>query len=123
MKLGDIAQFIYSKNAGPYLITFDSVFSDEDAYAKAVRSGAFTKPRLASLFGVSESRIVSIHTYDAGRVIKFTMTREISSGDFGDRSVFGSQQWAPLLDLELECEGSVGAGASNPSGEDGHGDS
>jgi hypothetical protein len=101
VKLVDAAEFIYSKNAGPYLITFDSVFGNEESYKLAVASGAFAKPRLARLFGVSEDRIVSVHNYDAGHVIKFTMARDISSGDFGDRTVFGSQQWAPLLDLEL----------------------
>lgn len=108
MKLGQIAQFIYSKNAGPYLITFDTVFEDAASYEQALASQAFTRERLAKLFGVCESRIVSIHAYDAGHVIKFTMTREVSSGDFGDHSVFGSQQWAPLLDLELVPDDGVG---------------
>ena len=41
------------------------------------------------------------YDYPAGRVIKFNIVREISSGDFGDRSVFGSQLWAPLITLEI----------------------
>jgi hypothetical protein len=109
VKLGDVAQFIYSKNAGPYLITFDTVFKDAASYEQALGSGAFAPERIAQLFGVPESRIVSIHGYDAGHVIKFTMTRDVSSGDFGDRSVFGSQQWAPLLELELEPDGGTAA--------------
>jgi hypothetical protein len=100
-QLIDLVAFLFSKNAGPYLTTFDVVFPDEESYAHVRDSGVFTKERIAELFGVPEERILSIHAYDAGRILKFTMTREISSGDFGDRSVFGSQQWAPLIEFEV----------------------
>jgi hypothetical protein len=101
-KLIDLVQFLFSKNAGPYLVTFDAVFDNEDAYRRVCDSAVFTKERMAALFKVPTERILSVHRYDAGRVIKFTMIREISSGDFGDRSVFGSQWWAPLISLEIE---------------------
>jgi hypothetical protein len=101
-KLIDLVQFLFSKNAGPYLVTFDAVFDNEDAYQMVCDSGVFTKERMAALFKVPVERILSVHRYDAGRVIKFTMIREISSGDFGDRSVFGSQWWPPLISLEIE---------------------
>jgi Domain of unknown function (DUF4387) len=100
-KLIDLVQFLFSKNAGPYLITFDAIFGDDASYRRVRDSGVFTAERLASLFNVPPSRILSIYEYPAGRVIKFTIVRDISSGDFGDRSVFGSQMWAPLIDLEI----------------------
>ena len=100
-KLIDEVQFLFSKNAGPYLVTFDAVFANEDAYRRVRDSGVFTRERVAELYGVPVERIVSMHAYDAGRVLKFTMIREVSSGDFGDRSVFGSQLWAPLISLEI----------------------
>lgn len=101
MKLIDMVNFLFSKNAGPYLITFDVQFKDDKSYDQARQSAVFGKETLARLFRVPLERILSIYEYDAARVIKFTMIREISSGDFGDRSVFGSQQWAPLIDLEI----------------------
>jgi Domain of unknown function (DUF4387) len=100
-KLIDLVQFLFSKNAGPYLITFDAIFDNEDAYRRVCRSNVINKESMARLFGVDENRILSVHQYDAGRVIKFTMVRDVSSGDFGDRSVFGSQMWAPLITLEV----------------------
>jgi Domain of unknown function (DUF4387) len=100
-KLIDEVQFLFSKNAGPYLVTFDAVFANEEAYRRVRDSGAFTRERVAELYRVPVERIVSMHAYDAGRVLKFTMVREVSSGDFGDRSVFGSQLWAPLISLEI----------------------
>jgi hypothetical protein len=77
------------------------VFPDDARYRHVSESGVFTKESLATLFNVPVDRILSIYEYDPGRIIKFTMIRKRSSGDFGDRSVFGSQQWAPLIDLEV----------------------
>lgn len=100
-RLIDLVQYLFSKNAGPYLITFDVIFGDDDSYRHVCNSEVITKERMAALFKVPIGRILSVHQYDAGRVIKFTMIRDISSGDFGDRSVFGSQMWAPLINLEI----------------------
>jgi hypothetical protein len=100
-KLIDEVAFLFSKNAGPYLTTFDVVFPDEASYRHVADAGVFTKESVAALYRVPVERILSIHNYDAGRIIKFTMTKDRSSGDFGDRSVFGSQQWAPLIDFEI----------------------
>jgi hypothetical protein len=104
-RLIDLVQYLFSKNAGPYLITFDAIFGDERSYRHVCSSGLITKERMAELFKVPVDRILSVHHYDAGRVIKFTMIRDISSGDFGDRSVFGSQMWAPLINLEIPSSG------------------
>jgi|SRR5579872_1967104 len=100
-KLIDEVQFLFSKNAGPYLVTFDAVFGDDASYRKVRDSGVFNKETLARLFQVEPERIISIHTFDAGRVLKFTMQRDVSSGDFGDRTVFGAQLWSPLISLEI----------------------
>jgi len=103
-RLIDLVQYLFSKNAGPYLITFDAIFGDEQSYRRVCNSGVITKDRMAALFKVPVDRILSVYHYDAGRVVKFTMIRDISSGDFGDRSVFGSQMWAPLINLEIPPE-------------------
>ena len=101
MKLIDMVEFLFSKNAGPYLITFDAVFKDDATFDLVRKSKVFNKKRIAELFRVPQSRVHSIHEYPAGRVIKFNIVRDISSGDFGDRTVFGSQLWAPLISLEI----------------------
>ena len=100
-QLIDLVEFLFSKNAGPYLITFDVVFKDDATFEMVRRSKVFNKARIAELYRVPESRVHSIHEYPAGRVIKFNLIRDISSGDFGDRTVFGSQLWAPLITLEI----------------------
>lgn len=99
--LRDMVTFLFSKNAGPYLITFDILFKDKEEYECAKGSGVFVRETFARLYKVDPKRIVSVYNYDAAEMIKFTIIREVSSSDFGDRSVFGSQQWAPLLDLQV----------------------
>jgi len=99
--LRDLVTFLFSKNAGPYLITFDILFRSREDYQKAKESGIFTAETFARLYKVPLERVISVYEYDAADMIKFTMIRDISSSDFGDRSVFGAQQWAPLLDLSV----------------------
>lgn len=101
MKLIDMVNFLFSKNAGPYLTTFDVLFRDDEMFRFGCSSGVFNKEKLAEVFCVKPDRILSIHEYAPACVIKFTMIREISSGDFGDRTVFGSQLWAPLINVEI----------------------
>lgn len=101
MKLIDMVNFLFSKNAGPYVVTFDVLFMDDTSYERARRSGIFNQKTLAQLYNVPPASIYSIHEYEPARVIKFNMIREISSGDFGDRTVFGCQLWAPLIDLDI----------------------
>lgn len=101
MKLIEMVKFLFSKNAGPYLITFDVLFKDDATYDHARRSGVFNRDTLARLFRVTPDRIYSIYEYEPARVIKFTLIRDVPSGDFGDRTVFGAQQWAPLIDFEV----------------------
>ncbi len=100
-KLIDMVRYLFSKNAGPYLITFDVVFENEDDYNRVCQAKIFTRDKITELFNISPERVLSIYEYDAGRVIKFTLIREISSGDFGDSTVFGSQLWAPLIEVEV----------------------
>jgi hypothetical protein len=56
---------------------------------------------MARLFKIEPQRVVSVYPYDAALTVKFSITRDVSSGTFGDRSVFGSQQWAPLIDMDI----------------------
>lgn len=103
--LKELVTFLFSKNAGPYLTTFDILFKNAEAYRAAKQSGVLNRETFANLYRVSPEQIVSVYEYDAADMIKFTMIKDVSSGDFGDRSVFGSQQWAPLLDLPVPIGG------------------
>jgi hypothetical protein len=100
MKLQDLAQVVRSKNAGPRRFTLDIIFRDDADYQRAAQSEAITPETVAPLYGVA-ANTVSIINYPLGRAIKIVVPRQIMSGDPGDRDVYGAQQHAPLLDIEL----------------------
>ena len=100
MKLQDLAQVVRSKNAGPRRFTLDIIFRDDADYQRAAQSEAITPETVAPLYGMA-ANTVSIINYPLGLAIKIVVPRKIMSGDPGDRDVYGAQQHAPLLDIEL----------------------
>ncbi|MDE2006436.1 MAG: DUF4387 domain-containing protein [Rhodospirillales bacterium] len=100
MRLQDIAQVIRSKNAGPRRLTLDVMFATDDDYHRVAQSPALTASGIAALYRVAEQD-VSVIPYPLGRAIKITLARPVMAGDPGDRDVYGAQQHAPLLGIEL----------------------
>ena len=103
-RLSELAKTIRSKNAGTDKITFDVIFRLASEYELVKRSGVLTRARMAKLYRVPESRITDFVEYDPGLAIKFTMLRERPSGSPGDPDIFGAQQYAPLLDVEVPVD-------------------
>jgi Domain of unknown function (DUF4387) len=100
MRLDQIAKVIRSKNAGPCLLTLDLLLADEATFAYlATRIGTLRR-RVAERYGRSENEI-AVHPFKPALAVKITLPREIVSGDIGDRDIYGAQQHAPLLDIEL----------------------
>jgi Domain of unknown function (DUF4387) len=101
MKLSQLAKTVRSKNAGVDLITFDIIFRERDAYERVKRARVLTRDTVAKLYGLALERIVDFVEFDPAFAIKFTITRLRPSGSPGDPDIFGSQQYAPLLDVEV----------------------
>jgi hypothetical protein len=101
MKLSQLAKTVRSKNAGVDLITFDVIFRDREPYERGKRAKVLTRETVAKLYGLAAERIVDFVEFDPAFAIKFTITRLRPSGSPGDPDIFGSQQYAPLLDLEV----------------------
>jgi hypothetical protein len=100
MKLSDIAQVIRSKNAGPRRLTLDIMFATDADYQRVAQSPAITQESIARLYRVPADQ-VNVIPYPVGRAIKITLARTIMAGDPGDYDVYGAQQHAPLLGIEL----------------------
>lgn len=97
--LSEIAEVIRSKNAGPFVVTFDILFAT-DAVFEAVRAaGLISRQSVSALYGVSENELLGFEYYPFARAIKFSIKRPVGSGAPGDSDVYGAQQHAPLLDL------------------------
>jgi hypothetical protein len=107
LKLSQLAGSLSSKNAGNFHLTFDVGFRDAETYALVRESGAIRTETVAAAFGVDEAEVVSIIAFDPGLAIKINMRRMRPSGDPGETDVFGAQQYAPLLDLEVHRPGSA----------------
>jgi len=99
--LSSLAKTIRSKNAGTDKITFDIIFTDRSNYERVVASGALTRETVATLYGVDPARITDFVNFDPAYAIKFTILRERPSGSPGDGDIFGAQQYAPLLGVEI----------------------
>jgi Domain of unknown function (DUF4387) len=100
MKLASLATLIRSKNAGPFSLTFDIMFSDEESYRKVKRSGVLNAGMFAKLYrcGLDSVRFFEC---DNALAFKFSMPRPIFQGDLGDGDLHGGQQFAPLMDVEV----------------------
>lgn len=100
-KLSALAKTVRSKNAGVDKITFDVIFRDRETYELVKQSGAITKASVARLYRIPETRISDFVAFDPACAIKFTIYRDRPSGSPGDTDIFGAQQYAPLLDIEV----------------------
>jgi hypothetical protein len=101
-KLADLAKTIRSKNAGTDKITFDIIFREKETYELVKRSGALTRESVCSTLNVDPSRLTDFVEYDPAYAIKFTILRDRPSGSPGDADIFGAQQYAPFLDVEVD---------------------
>lgn len=101
-KLAELAKTIRSKNAGTDKITFDIIFREKDTYDLVKRSGALTRESVCDVLNVDPARLTDFVEYDPAYAIKFTILRAHPSGSAGDGDIFGAQQYAPFLDLEVD---------------------
>ncbi len=97
--LSGIAEVIRSKNAGPFVVTFDVLFGNEEDFEAVRTAGLVTRQAVAQLYGVSDNELVGFDYFPFARAIKFSIRRPVGSGAPGDSDVYGAQQHAPLLDL------------------------
>lgn len=100
-KLSEVAKTIRSKNAGVDKITFDVIFPDRASYERVRTSGALSRESVCRIFGIEAAQITDHVAFEPALAIKFTIYRRVPSGSPGDADIFGSQQYGPLLDIEI----------------------
>lgn len=101
MNITEMAKVIRSKNSGPFKLTFDIIFKDRALYNRAKDSNAITTGLVSNLYNISEEKVVALAWYDQGKALKITIRRPIPSGSPGDTDVYGCQQHAPLLGIDI----------------------
>jgi hypothetical protein len=97
----DFASVIRSKNAGPFELTFDIMFDDQEKYETVKRSGVISAQAIAILYKVSHNEVLVCRAYDPARAFKVTIRRPLGSGDPGESDVYGCQQHMPLTTIRV----------------------
>lgn len=109
--IGDVAQFVTSKNAGPFLLTLDIVFADEATYRTFKSLKVLDRHVVAGLYRVPEDDVLKIIEFDPAYAIKVTLRRPLGSGALGESDVYGAQQHVPLMLHEIDWPERRGAHA------------
>jgi hypothetical protein len=104
VRLREVAKVIRSKNSGPYELTLDVLFPTEAVYRRVKEARVFTPATVAALYRIPAERVLKVVHYDPALAVKATLVRPLVSGAIGETDVYGAQQHAPLLDLELPEE-------------------
>ena len=98
--IGDLAVLVRSKNAGPFWLTIDIMFDDEGKYRRVRDSAILDRALVARLYRRAPDDIIIVN-HDAALAIKISFPRPASSGSKYDSDVYGGQQYAPLLGLDV----------------------
>jgi len=100
VKLAELSSLIRSKNAGPFVLTFDIMFPDDESYQRVKRAAVLSPRKFAELFHCAENS-VQFFQCDNARAFKFSIPRPLSQGDLADGDLHGGQQFAPLMNIEV----------------------
>ena len=100
--LRDLARVIRTKNCSPFELTLDVIFKDRPTSEKVKAGNFLSKQVLAAAYGMPESWIHKVIYFDPAIAVKAVFDRPVVSGSPGDTDVYGAQQHAPLLKIELD---------------------
>jgi len=101
MYLVDQLTVVRSKNSGPYELTFDLILRETGTYAKVKEAHLVDAELVKRLYRLEDADLLGIHYFDAATAIKVTIRRPRAAGDPGETDVYGAQQHAPWLQVEI----------------------
>ena len=105
MRLSDAVDVIRSKNAGPFTVTIDLFFQDEQRYAAARTSALLTVEGVAAAYSVPVDQVKGVWWDNRIRAAKVSLVRWSSSSDPFCSDLFGAHLHTPLAQAELEPAG------------------
>ena len=100
-QLGALAAVVRAKNAGPFEVTFDVVFSSKATYDRVKSSGILSQALIADLYGIDESDVVTAMFWDQALAFKATVARHAVSGSWGEVDMHSSCQHAKLMEVRI----------------------
>lgn len=99
-KLSEVCRHIRSKNAGPFWITVDLFFRDDEAFRRHAGARELQPESLGPIFGVPASQVGCYPVSDLA-VLKISYPRKDPQGGRVERDLHGGQQYVRIVDLEL----------------------
>ena len=97
MDIVDRLKVLRSKNAGPFVVTFDVVFRQVEDYE--VLKEQLSKDKIAAAFQVPEADVLPFAFVDALLAAKLSIKRRRPCGHPGDPDCYGMNQEKPLAML------------------------
>ncbi len=99
-KLRELAKIIRSKNAGALLLTLDVMFENKETFERVKLSNVFNADLISKIYSIPVDDVELVE-YPKAYAFKITFPRPVISGDPEDSDIYGAQQSAPLLDVEV----------------------
>ena len=99
-KLRDVCRYVRSKNAGPFWVTIDLFFKDDESFRKYHASEAISPRRIAEAYGVDPA-LVKYFAVENLNVVKISFPRKTSQGGVVERDMHQGQEYVRLLSIEL----------------------
>lgn len=98
----ELTNIIRSKNSGPYELTMDLMFNSAENYHYVSKNNIINEELICKLYQITPDKIIGIVHFEPAHAIKVTIVRPMCSGDLGETDVYGAQQHAPLLSIQVE---------------------
>jgi hypothetical protein len=100
LTIGDVAELVRSKNAGPFWITFDIFLRSDQDYERVAGPGVITPDAIGDAYAVDPATVL-IFRIPSLRVVKISFPRPVPQGSFYDRDMHSGQQHIPLSELVI----------------------
>ena len=100
-KLREVCRHIRTKQAGPFWITCDVFFDDDESFRRYCNSQALSADTFAEVFGVDAALVKHIPVPNL-QMVKVSFPRPTPQGGMVERDMHAGQQYVRLLDLAVE---------------------
>lgn len=98
--LREVTRHVRSKNAGPFWVTVDIFFADDDGFDRYRCDPALSTPRIAALFGTGADLVRRFEVPQL-QMIKLSFPRTAPQGGVVERDMHGGQFFVRLLGIAL----------------------
>jgi hypothetical protein len=99
--LKDVARMIRSKNAGPFEITIDIIFKNNEDLHKVWDNGIIDKKKIFEIYHIEPEKISTLEIFEAANAIKITFPRPRAQGSVGEVDMHAAQQHVPIMFIDV----------------------